>query len=345
MRIRPTVYEPIYFDVREKFFNEKLKAHNPHNLTIKNPEIWDAKNENTGEYWVIELFEGSRPITSRYLYRKWADHKNSVDFHMDDLVLQKMLTYIGIRAPEHTKNWDNLKATEKVKILLREFVLQNKESIPTADVINILGQGNDSEPFDEGLGSNQTAAKLVVQRFYENIAAGNYEGAWDLMSPQLQNRKPWEGNRQRFEEGYTNTRSVRGITVFNVVPNVPNVIECKVFYEDDVFLYFTKEMAALNTLTVKHLDFFVECINKMKAEFESRGLENFDQIELSKLFEPAASEYIWYKCKYDKNKLDELFNVTRKSYIVKRVYDCSCHLTSADWKISDINAMQTYSAR
>ena len=345
MIVKSVEYQVLYRKVREKFVME-VHGGKPANCGIDSPVVWLKKNENK-EYYSVTFFGGSRAADPKYLYRKSSELRpeSKPSGKIDDLTLLKALQYIGVNPPNDVAGYSKLKVPKQVEILMEVFRkdysedIQNENENSTTTINSVV-----EATYPEVQNSNLTAAKYAVQRFYENIASANFQEAWNLMSPELQKRRPWLGDFDRFRKGYTNTNTLRNIVVFNINQTVPNVIDCRVFYDDEIAAFTTKELSALDTLTVDDIDIFATQVKKLLKDFESKGLNGFENIELHKLFEPSASEYIWYKSGYDPDKLHELFPV-QKAIVVKRVYDCSCGYFGDKWLINSINAMKTYSAR
>lgn len=344
--IKSVEFQVFYRKLRQKFI-DNIHDGKPPKGNVDSPAVWDAKNKD-GQYHATLLFGGGRTEAHRYFYRKHSELQPEQKHSgvVDNGAFLRGLEYIGIALPSELNKASNRK---KVEALFSIFKEQHREEIKNEEENIIVAnpypklQGEDFL-YPEALNSNLTAAKYTVQRFYENIASSNFEDAWNLMSPELQNKRPWLGEYERFRTGYTNTNTLRNIVVFNINQTVPNVIDCRVFYDDEIAAHTRKELSSLDTLTVEDIDVFVTHVKKLSEIFKSKGLDGFEKIELHKLFEPSASEYIWYRSNFPADKLHELFTV-QKSIIVKRVYDCSCGYYDDKWLINNINAMKTYSAR
>lgn len=356
MIVFSVVYQLFYKVLRAEFIKKEFDGIIPEDRGEDTPTIWDKTGKN-GKALAVTLFIGGRSSEARYFYRKNIElnPKRKDNGRLDNLAFCKGLEYIGMTPPEEINSWHKKDALYRAEVLLDKFldifsndlpdeVIKKQRSLSQSDSLGNDNTTNNKFNTTEEVNSDLTAAKLVVQKFYESIAVSDYLRAWQLMSPEFQKRKPWEGNFEKFQIGYTNTNSLRQIIVFDISQNVPNLVTCRITYDDDIAAYTNKELAALESMTVADIDVFSDTIKKLKNKLENGGLQDFDKIELHKLFEHSASEYIWYKCNYDPNILDKLFD-TQRSIVVRRMYDCSCKRYGEKWLINKISAVKTFSAR
>lgn len=183
----------------------------------------------------------------------------------------------------------------------------------------------------------------LVLKFYNGLSAGDYRAAWDTLSPRLKN-SICKSDFDRFCEGFSNTKGIRNTKVFNLEESAPSVIDCSVYYEDEITSYRSRELSSLDLYTVSDIEDFVANIRKFQGRIVAAGGTNFESIELYKLFEPAASEYIWYKCSLEPDQLDLVFSTSR-TLIIKRLYFVTCKKLEGQWKIDGIRELKTYSSR
>lgn len=339
--IRSEHYQVFYKKIRDKVY-EEFFGNDSKDYSKYSPSIWVGKKVK--EPIFTKLFEGIRTRNPHYFYRKKTElqPQKTVKGSVDVLAFVKGLEYIGIVPPSDIANYAKFNIEQKAEILYERFIELYNEEIKekSSSTSNFIP----SSPHIENSNSNLTAAQYTIQKFYENIASKNIREAWELLSSEFQNKRPWLGDFEKFEIGYTNTNTLRAISIFDIKQSVPNIIVGKVFYEDEISVYTNKELSSLDVLTIDDLPAFIEKVEKMKSHFESKGLSNFKNIELYKLFDPAASEYIWYKSNFPPDQLHDVFT-TQKNIIVKRIYECSCILKNEQWLINNIHALKSYSVR
>lgn len=342
--IKPAEYQVFYKLVREKFIKEIHNGLPPKN-SIKCEEVWNALNER-GEFHATLLFSGHGTLSPKYFFRKSQDLNPAkwTAVTIDKLSFLKGLKYIGITTDTNSNKRKKLNEDQEVEILYKIFIEQFKDEIELE--VNPIPNASDiyANISLESANHNLISAKRVIENFYKHLANENILEAWELMSPEFQNRKPWLGNFEKFKIGYTNTKSIRNVIVFSANETIENIFECRVFYEDIVSSRTNGNLVALDTFTINDIDLFANHVKKLQEDFKINGLNGFEKIELYKLFEPAVSEYIWYKCNFPPDELDKLFS-REKEIVVKRLYDCTCIMKNNSWFINGISAMKSYSAR
>lgn len=183
----------------------------------------------------------------------------------------------------------------------------------------------------------------TVRRFYDLLSTKEFEGAWSLLSPNFQNRDAWKGEFKQFELGYNNFRGVKNCNVFNPSYRSNSVIECLVYYEDEIERHVINEIISIENMLIDDLDEFVHSINSINKKLSSLDGANIKKLPLQKLFDPTVSEFIWYTNKISPDKFRERFPM-KKTIWVKRLYVCSCVKIGDKWLIDRIVQDKTYTS-
>lgn len=183
----------------------------------------------------------------------------------------------------------------------------------------------------------------TVRLFYDLLSTKEFEGAWSLLSPNFQNRDAWKGEFKQFELGYNNFRGVKNCNVFNPSYRSNSVIECLVYYEDEIERHVINEIISIENMLIDDLDEFVHCINSINKKLSSLDGANIKKLPLQKLFDPTVSEFIWYTNKISPDKFREQFPM-KKTIWVKRLYVCTCVKIGDKWLIDRIVQDKTYTS-
>lgn len=323
-------YRAFYAAFKEKFIEKEFKnGKSPYGRGDDSPAIWKEKNPKTKNFLVLEIIEFCLK-DEMYFYRQLSLIKAKPKT-INSKALGKALEYMGYILPEDMQrsqdSWD-----DKAEVLLNQFRADalSKSAMPQPD----------PNPGNPALNT----AKKCVEDFYKFLAIGKTKNAWDLLAPAFQNREVWEGNYERFHDGYSNTLALRNICVFNAVQTLPSLIECMVFYEDEVSTYPINRMQALMPMSIAELDDFVATVKKMQSDIEQKGGVGFENIPIRKLFDPTGTEYIWYECFFKGKELNKHFPKPHPE-VVLRLCQCSCILEGDQWLIKNISPAKTYSIR
>ncbi|MDQ7959860.1 hypothetical protein [Flavobacterium lindanitolerans] len=336
----------VFYDILRRAFQAKCyKDHPDRAVSFDSPYLWEDKNPDTGKIFALEFVNGTNLSDTKHFYRRYIDldpsHKLSGQINIQIFV--KGLEYIGI-APT-VKGYERLtKPSDKVDHLYQTFLRQYASEIKEVENSIYDNSREATDYLKKQVAKNPELSDAIatVHSFYDNINSGNYKEAWNVLSPIKQNKKPWDGDFEKFKIGYTNTSRLHNIVVLHTHQPRPNILECKVFYDDEINAYTSKELRILDILTVDDLDVFVDQINKLIKIFKEKGLNGFENIELHKLFDPDASEYIWYKANFPTEKLKDIFPI-QKSITVRRVQECTCIFARDSWLINEIKSVKSYS--
>jgi len=325
MRPKSLAFRKFYEVFREQFYIDYC-SEKPREEIIHSPELWetgkfDKNNRIIGKPILVEKFGVNK---HGYLYRLYRNAFNSHYTTIKDVYAINILEYLGFRIADVENEVDEAR---KADLLFKQF----EAKYPVAE----------TEQFDEP--EEIRAVRNTVREFYEFITVKQLKQAWNLLTPEFQNREIWEGNYERFADGYVTTRALRNIAVFNVEQKNPYYI-CKLFYEDEMAIYPVKGLNGLEDMTVDELDEFIRRVGIIRKDIESKGGNSFDKVPLNKLFNPAAIEYIWYECGLTGESLSKLFPKP-KPVVVWRLYECTCIFISGKCYINDISPVKTYSIR
>lgn len=326
-------YRAFYDDFKEAFIRKEYPDGKANiGRGDDSPSIWEHKNPKTNKVRVLEIIEFCLK-DEKYFYRQLALMKTSEGKKVNSKALGKALEYLEYKIPENLEKikgaWD-----EKAEVLLKQF----KERINSKKKNRSTNNGTEDDT------SCLEDAKQTVENFYHYLSVGNTQAAWELLSVSFQNREIWEGNFDRFHDGYATTLALRNICAFNALQIAPTLIECNVFYEDEVSTYPINGLQAIKLMTVSELDDFVAVVKRIQKDIEKKGGKYFEKIPLSKLFDPTGMEFIWYECGFKGNELHKYFAKPHPE-IVLRLYQCYCILHEGRWVINNISPLKTYSIR
>lgn len=360
MQIDSAIYRNFYQKLWEAFAErEWLEEDKPKRYS---QYIWNIKDKGN-KYVVVERFlKYTRYRDERYFYRRYLDLNpiQTSKGEVDDLAMAEALEYLGYKVPEDVKDREHLNV--RADHLLKQYIENNFQDYKVEDknsdkmqVESSSNPGDYSRPAQmdkpvadvkvpQPSGAQEDDVRFLIADFYEKISAGEYREAWELLTPEFQNRIPWNGDVSRFVEGYTNTTFAKDVMVFNVVKRFPTLIEAQVYYQDEIAAYTSPDLSSLFSMTVADIDDFVKNIRYIQKRIEDNGGKNFEKLELYKLFEQGASEYIWYKCGIKPADIPNVFPA-RRTISVRRFYYCSCKLINDKWLINGIRGMFIESAR
>ncbi|WP_149242229.1 hypothetical protein [Dyadobacter sp. 32] len=261
-----------------------------------------------------------------YFYRRHRDSMNGRKVSLDFDPFIKALEFIKIELPGTLADNKHLTNQQKCNALLDRFCL-----------IYPLVQ------FDQTISSPHSLITEVIRKFYGSISIQDQViDAWRQLSPAYQTK--WGQDFLKFKSGYVNCKSIRNLAIFNFVDVSASEIDCMVYYDDEIEAYSSPALASLDSLLVKDEDRFTKILSEMRLKAENLGISEFENIELHKLFDPVASEYIWYKCNFSEKKHYNFFP-TAKTTIVKRLYKCTCRRVDGIWLIERLVKLTTYSVR
>lgn len=189
-------------------------------------------------------------------------------------------------------------------------------------------------------GSSLEEARRIVKSFYDDLNAKNFTDAWNALSRDFQSRG-WKGEYDDFKGGYHNFRAVDKLHVFGTKAISPRMVEAMVYYEDQMEVSRIPHTDGLGSITLAHFEEFFERIEKLKTVLIQAGID-LSQVEINQLFNPALSEYLWYKPRLDPEEFQKSFPLS-SSITVNRLYRIACVPCDDSWKIDRVFAVKNYS--
>ncbi len=275
-------------------------------------------------YRVGELFQ----VGPEYFYDRYGRAKNGKSISLEERLVVAVLDYIDMNGRTITELLSNFYSSPNRPS--RKTNAKTSAIAPTESAVQV-------SEWDDVI--------ATVFHFYAAVDAGSakHHEAWNCLTPRLQH-SICESDFERFCEGYTNTVAIKNIKVFNVVKNANEAVECSVYYIDEIRNYRSKDLSGWDEYTVADLMEFVEKVRKVEASVAAAGGKGFEKLELYKLFEPAASEYIWYKCRIKPENIDKVFP-THKATEIKRLYRVTCKHIGGRWLIDTIRLLNVHSSR
>ncbi|MFN8343448.1 MAG: hypothetical protein U0X91_00495 [Spirosomataceae bacterium] len=317
------VYQKFYVLLSERFFNDYIK-NLPYSGQPGDRSMWERKIKDiNGELYLpsIPLF-GAKSY--EYFYRRKLDAEKLGYCNLEFPVFIKALAYLGYKTNLDKKSVRQLPEKEICRNLFSQFLTDN----------NLI---------EEPLALEQTKHVVeVIKKFYTGISYKlDLKSSWEILSPEF--RQSWVGGYSEFEKGYTNTKTIRNLCIFNVTQVSPSEVECLVYYDDEINAYSSVELSGLRSLSVRDINKFVSHVEEMRAQARDFNIKKFEDIELHRLFDPVASEYIWSKCKFNEEQFR--FFSAKNRVVVKRLYQCCCILIERKWYIYSLRMLPTYSTR
>jgi hypothetical protein len=319
------VFRDIYY---EKYFPNPDPQLDP---PVDSPEIWKGPR-GVDETPLKEITKDSTTDVD-YFYKKQTDTKERNIISVLAGRLGYALVFIGIRHDGLQEDGE----TEWIDIL-PDMLIQFKRYYPH----NKFGKYTFNKSAIDSVDLEK--AKHCVEQFYHHLAAKETKEAWGLLTSTFQNREVWDGDYSRFHDGYATTLALRQICAFNAQRITATLVECMVFYEDEVSTYPIKGLQATQLMSVGELDDFVRAVKKMQQDIESKGGHGFEKVPLKKLFDPTGMEFIWYECGFKGSELHRHFAKPHPE-VVLRLFQCTCTFQGDRWLINNISPAKTYSIR
>ena len=372
MEVYVRVYNEFYGLIRLAFLKIALEGKFPKDgVGEDSPTLWeDYKNKTP---IAVQLFGGGNNSNPKYFHRKFLEFNkiNLPTGEIDNLSFYKGLKYI-----ELSKTNDVIKVADiqphphvpiekQVATLYKEFVNEYcSDFMVMSDKQDLIESANGNENYDRFENSSSVSknhlllvkpskellVKSLIETFYSNLSVKeNIIDAWHLLSPDYRQNN-LKNDFEKFYAGYQNFTGSKALHVFNFIENFSGDVDCLVYYEDEIQAYSSIELSGLEAMTVQHLNLFVERVMTLQSNVEKYSKKpesdgaSFGSIELYKLFDPVVTEYIWFRCGIPIEHHLKLFS-TKRSMLVKRLYECRCGLINGSWYIKRITQSKTYSSR
>ena len=365
MRIHKIAYTKFYYIFLDYFRDHDLREEEwkkpSTRLARRSPKLWyiERKEGQYSEPVIYKILNGvsdEKRIYYRYLTdfnnkdKKTAD--NFQDF--DDEIMIAGFEHIGCLLPEEYEVKLLLEDDLKAKVLFQKFLemyypgylaahLEFKIfDFQTGSLLDHQPKESDAKnetkshvTLNEGNNQEGMEYKIVnlVREFYRYIGIDQLKNAWDLLAP-IYRHNLFKDIFEDFSIGYTYTKSVENVHIWDIVVK-GQIATCKVFYIDSLTAFSTVELGKIDRIKIADLDDFVKRVKKIAEQASDTSLINFDKIEIQKLFEPAASEYIWYKCGKNPLHIQELLP-DEENLTVPRLYNISSINIDGNWMIKGI---------
>lgn len=318
---------------------------------IDTPTIWDLQDAQK-RFISLLRFGGGASRDPRYFYRlhknfKIGQVKGGV---VNDLALSRAINYLGFKLTEVDGGGRTYPLVEEVSLLFNRFKIHyHLVDDASADPV-VSSEPKDAPPLQltqqdrNDISSPETMSpskfdqvRSVIEDFFTNISQRRFRQAWITLSPTIRARV-YQDDFSKFKKAYYNTRAIRYLTITDLLESSSTKVDCTLSYEDEIDAYTSPDLDSFNSMTVKNVEQFTAALRRLEQEVIHFGGEGFDKIELSKFFEPAASETIWYSCNIDPEKLPYLFS-RKRTVRIKRNYSCSCDLIDGRWLIERITTI------
>lgn len=363
MKISSIAYLRFYEVLYEEFVKKTWTKQDQKVPDSTSSKAWLEKNPETGEFYFFELFDDTVNDPEHFIRKRKDIERNNPDtVQFKASLLIRTCQFIGFSIPDHIDRTNTHLTLEMKARILYQFFLEkhypehlagNRAELEvynhkTGELLkNNNGEkhSNESEPMtDDQLRAaiEEKDVRQLIGRFYEYISHSRLEEAWDLLAPVYRKRN-WKDDFESFRIGYTNTVSIHHVHIFDITRQSSG-IKCKIYYEDDVITYTSIELGNIGKIPISDYENFSERVKRLIAAAANAGLEGFEKIELQKLFEPALSEYVWYRCGMDPNKIAE-FLPSQETRPIPRLYIISCVRIENDWFINSINPVNPHSIR
>ena len=365
MNISSIAYQKFYEVLLDHFARKNISEKRYEKLGYGSYLIWEEKNPETGVPIFEEVF-GLYLDDSKHFYKKKGQFDPAkVNFgFVNDSVLIRAFQEMNLSYPDQIDKKIPLTIGQKARVLYQvflekfylEFWEENKAELEiynraSGKLVKEKNNIQKSEKNDNSTNmverqsftdKDEQAITDLVTAFYENIGLAKLEDAWNFLAPAFQ-RRTWKDDFSTFSVGYTNTISIHHIHVFDITRHSSGM-KCKLYYEDDVVTYTSIELGNIGKTRVADQDSFIEKIKRLSEAAASAGLEGFEKIELQKFFEPAFSEYVWYKCGMKPDRITELLP-SQETLTIPRLYTISCMVIENQWFINAINPVKAHSIR
>ncbi|MBD1365375.1 hypothetical protein IDJ77_16295 [Mucilaginibacter sp. ZT4R22] len=201
----------------------------------------------------------------------------------------------------------------------------------------------------------------VVESFFKHLnTRENYEAAWGLLSSRFKNRwyekkddkEPTEAQTliaiKKFAEGYKNTLGLHKIHVFGhryPHDNSDNVIECLVYYKDQMRVRSTNEFASGNRgYKARNAKDFANDVDKFIKQFQPDKQPMLKTFHLNMFFKPTLSEHIRVVCKLSDDDMEVMFTEPYKTN-VDRLMAYQLRKEGDDWLIDSSEDQQVVRLR
>ncbi|OKS88181.1 hypothetical protein [Mucilaginibacter polytrichastri] len=357
MDISTIAFKRMYELLTQKIWDDELTDAQKKKLKKMSYAIWAEDDPGKkGANFFDTIFNGVGLDRNHY-WRKARDFNPNTGRNLlplDDKALIAISLYIGVTYPKNVNKKDIRDDDQKANVLYQEFKAtllddderleveaQDRFDVNAAEKIigsnkKDLNKTKNKEISIEGMNYD---IEKVVGDFYHLLSASQIEKAWSLLTKNFQQRG-WKGKYEDFAIGYTNLLAIKDVHVWDI--NIQDITaDCKVFYMDKVLTFTDRILTDLDKITIGDVEELVRVIKKVLEKAGDTELKGFENIEVCKLFEPAASEYIWYKCGKNPEYIKSLMPI-EKTMELPRLYNLTFSLVDGAWLISSITPIRSH---
>jgi len=351
-----TFYEFFWLKILEKEFKgHKLGG----TKTSFSPTLWDWPIDGHKER-MLQLVKGKtngkNVLYYHRIYRKCKLTNTPV--LVDDLAFCKALKYLGYqttldgyRSDVDIKSF-NVEITNALYEDFKKEHLNNQITINDGVSVPAMIQDiPDGEETAEQMikARDILGAKSVIIQYFQHLNSGLHRKAWDLMTPNLQERE-WknpdtgEADFKKFAMLYRNTRAVTDIHIFQLKQIAAGAMAAIVYYIDVVTVYKAFELDHLKSLRIGQLNDFVKRVKAFKKRSPEPASGKLEDIEIFRLFNPGLSEHLRYKMAMSETDLKKLSSEP-DDIRTQRLCYITCHLVAGQWLIHMITETKAWPAR
>lgn len=189
-------------------------------------------------------------------------------------------------------------------------------------------------------------SEAVVRDFYESVSQHKYNHAYDLIDENSNFKKNLD--LDSFSDGYKNTI---GINLLAIAPvsnsNKDNSHEYVVYYYDEFNMLTMPVLNDLMSIRFKNIQLFIDKINTLRAESNSKGFkpDTIDELTIQQITAINNQSKIAWLLKNDSNilKADQLVSeIFTENRVVKaiRSYKITLNKVGGMWYIERFSEQQ-----
>jgi hypothetical protein len=356
MKISTIVFQQFYNLLIRAYAHKILSKKILSQISFDGAEVWDSEVNGVSPF--ASVFAGHTDC--RYFYKKKGPYSPAIKKYgtlKEDIAIAAF-ELLGIKLPHPNVGHGNpsIKAEVYYQLFVEkhmpEFFMENENEIKIYNHENgllLIKERKKLTKNETMQGTANTEMNLnhlpiikVINDFYNAITRNKYDQAWQLLAQSFQNRV-WKEKYDSFKIGYANTLSINNVHIWDLQMET-STARCKVYYEDTVNVSSSLELGHLEKLTISQLPEFVDRIEKLLSASKNTQLKGFENIELHKFFEPAVSEYIWYKCGMNPDAVLDLLPSVNATPI-PRLYHFSMVEEDSCWLIKSITPIKSHLVR
>lgn len=269
-------------------------------------EVYNVATKEKAKVLIADgTFIGNNKAKSNVFYRIWCDIKATKNYNqtcqVDDKLFIAAFNYIGIKYPKELDEKYLLLPEHKAKILYQLFLERycpiflkiNPELYLLnldANIIYGLEQIKNIIKPDAGLiifpepenrflnltdlEKNEIITDFVSSFFYE-LSESPLKSSWNMIA-ELAREAIWHSDIVRFGMGYAWTMRIHSLHIWDINFDVPHLITCKVYFEEDVKLMEAIKCLEIGEVNVDGIEKLYKLLKKARL---SMAIDIKDDIE------------------------------------------------------------------